>query len=573
MSRPLGDAPFVNDGGESLGGSVSADGRFVAFSSVASGLGAVDGTGPSVFVRDVLTGAVTLVSRQDGQSGAPMHGATDPRISADGRRVAFVGADGQNVVAMVLQGSQQVYVRDLPSGRTILVSSADGASDVLGDDNSSTPSISDDGARVAFISQATNLGDGDADSQADVHLREVDGGSTLLIDRADGANGAKGDIRRRRAPMISGDGRHVVFSSGATNLGDGDTDALLDVHVRDVDAGTTRLVSANGEQTKGDRTSFGPSISRDGARVAFLSRAANFGQPGEAVRLYVRDLSARTLTLAGRGDGAAGAPIADDISDPLLSADGGHVAFVAGLASVLVPGDLGDGIRRAYVRDLASGATRLVSRRSGVDGAPEDGRRDRRHHRRRRLRGLRRVRPARAAAAQRLRGRVPARRRSELRPAGCRSPTEAWRCPAVLSGLSVKPGRFHVGGRRGGDADLVPAEPGVGGDVGVRSSAAGASREGEAAGEGEEGKRSLLDACAQRSALHGREAGRALAVDAEASARRARTRVKFCGKLGRKALAPGRYRLTATPSRGKGRECRFVVVKAPKHSKHERADR
>jgi Tol biopolymer transport system component len=552
VSRPPGGAPFVNDGGDSAGGSVSADGRFVAFASVASGLGAIDGAGPSVFVRDVLTGAVTLVSREDGSDGAVMSNATDPRISADGRRVAFV----RSVPSRAMSDDSQIYVRDIPGGRTFLASSADGASGVPGDKGSFAPSISDDGSRVAFISAATNLGDGDLDSQEDLHVRDLGVSSTLLVDRADSANVVKGDAAVNGA-MISGDGRHVAFATAAKNLGDGDDDAVLDVHMRDIDAGRTRLVSAAGELTKGDRASFEPSISRDGDRVAFLSRATNFGQPGEARRLYVRDLSARTLTLAGRGDGPAGAPIVDTISNPLLSADGGHVAFAAGLASVLVPGDLGDGSGRAYVRDLANGTTRLVSRRSGVDGAPA---------------GVNAIGGITAdggcVAFDEFASLVPSLNSDfgvvYLRAvtANCGRPVPSpppppppggRGGPAVLSKLAVRPARFHVGGRRGGTRISFRLD---------KASGVTLKFERLLAGQRKKGKRCSTRVRRGKRCTVARRIGRLTLT--QSRLRAGANTVKFSGKLGRKALAPGRYRLTATPSGGKGRTVRFVVVKAPK---------
>ena len=171
-------------------------------------------------------------------------------------------------------------------------------------------------------------------------------------------------------PAISGDGRHVAFDTMATNLAD---DAGgLDVYVRDVDAGTTRLVSVTGEATKGSGDSFSASIGRDGNRVSFLSTATNFGETGPATRLYVRDSAARTLTVAARADGSGGAALSG-VETPLLSADGQHVAFVASPQASIAPGAPGDGLARVYERNLVSGVTRLISRGAGAAGKPLGG--------------------------------------------------------------------------------------------------------------------------------------------------------------------------------------------------------
>jgi Tol biopolymer transport system component len=368
VSRPPGSAPFANAGGDTEGGSVSADGRYVAFASDAPALGAPAGLGSSIFVRDVVTGSVTLASREDGALGAPLGFASEPQLSADGRRVAFV-----------VEGTpDQVYVRDLRAGRTFIASRAEGSDDSgspLGDNDSFAPTISDDGRRVAFLSSAANLSPDDTDNGLDSFVREVDAGHTLLADRADGPTGAKADVEAF-STVISGDGHSVAFETSAANLVPGDTDRVSDVYVRNVGAGTTTLVSLDSDGEKGNNESFAPSISRDGSRVAFLSTATNFDQSPGQQKLYVRDLPARTLTVAGRADGPNGAPIPDFVGPGLLSADGAHIAFVAGAQTSIAPGAPADNLDRIYERDLKVGVTRLISRQTGANGAPSDERLD-----------------------------------------------------------------------------------------------------------------------------------------------------------------------------------------------------
>jgi len=361
VSRPAGTDPFVNQGGASDDSSVSADGRFVAFVSSARGLGVPDPADTAVIVRDTVTGATTVVSRDDG--GAVMAGVRVryPLISGDGRRVMFTVDHGEDTDA-------SVYVRDIPGARTYLISRADGFDGAPANGTSFGSSISDDGTRAVFTSRATNLGDGDTDVQDDVHLREINTGRTILIDRADGINGAKANLESAGG-VISGDGSRVAFQSYASNLGDGDTDIKSDVHVRTIATGTTQLADLIGPSTKANDHSGGPSISRDGNIVSFTSNATNFGLPTTAARVYVRNLSAQTLVLAGRADGPAGAPIENVIYNPKLSADGSSLAFVAFPATSIAPGAPADGGARVYQRDLASGQTRLISRSTGTDGA------------------------------------------------------------------------------------------------------------------------------------------------------------------------------------------------------------
>ncbi len=130
------------------------------------------------------------------------------------------------------------------AGDMQLVSRASGATGVKGDNHSSEPKLSADGRFVAFATTATNLDPADTDAAVpDVYVRDVRTGGTTLVSRADGPDGAKGD-GASDAPAISADGRYVAFVSEATNLNPAKTDgAFPDVFVRDLQLSTTALVS------------------------------------------------------------------------------------------------------------------------------------------------------------------------------------------------------------------------------------------------------------------------------------------------------------------------------------------
>jgi Tol biopolymer transport system component len=138
-----------NDGG---GASISPGGRFVAFRSQATNLPGGDGIHQQVYLRDLTRGRTILISRNN--AGDPFDlGASDGRVSADGRLVAF-NSDSTNTPG---GGPDfQVYVRDLRGGRTRLLS-RDSNGDPA-DDDSYYPSISADGNSVSFDSEANNLG-------------------------------------------------------------------------------------------------------------------------------------------------------------------------------------------------------------------------------------------------------------------------------------------------------------------------------------------------------------------------------------------------------------------------------
>src|SRR5262249_11844566 len=144
----------------------------------------LEGEGPSrpeVYLRDLATGVTELVSRVDGPGGAFAQGvdSAGTDVSADGRRVVFATADG--LVPADVNGQTDVYVRDLVAESTTLVSV--GASGDGGDAYSDSPSMSDDGMRVAFRSQATNLLDAGPVTGVHIYVRDLLAGTTVLADR------------------------------------------------------------------------------------------------------------------------------------------------------------------------------------------------------------------------------------------------------------------------------------------------------------------------------------------------------------------------------------------------------
>ncbi len=351
---------------------LSADGRFAAFRSQASNLDPADtDTIWDMFVRDLQTGALTLVSRASGATGVKGNDLSlgGPALSADGRFVAF-SSWASNLDPDDTDRPDDVYVRDLQTNTTTLVSRASGAAGAKGNGASVGASMSADGRFVAFRSSASNLDPGDNDTIPDVFVRDLQTNTTTLVSRGSGAAGAKGS-NSSLVPAISADGRYVAFSSFASNLDPDDTDTSTDVFVRDLQASTTTLVSrASGAAgAKGNGASRVPVISPGGRFVAFDSNASNLhpddtDATGDA---FVRDLQAGTTTLISRASGADGAKGNDDSLRPVISADGRFVAFDS-TASNLDPADT-DTTADVYMRDVQANTTTLVSRASGPAGA------------------------------------------------------------------------------------------------------------------------------------------------------------------------------------------------------------
>jgi Tol biopolymer transport system component len=242
VSRATG-AQGANGGCCALTLDISADGRYVAFDAGAASLDPADiDQSNDVYVRDLETNTTALVTRATGALGAKGNGASDnPSISADGRYVAF-RSRASNLSADDPDVTSDVYVRDMQTDTTTLVSRATGAAGVKGGGASLSPSISGDGRFVAFASQATNLSPDDADTISDAFVRDLQENTTVLASRADGASGVKAN-GTSQFPVLSPDGRYVVFQGNATNLNSDDTDQYRDVYVRDLQANRTYLES------------------------------------------------------------------------------------------------------------------------------------------------------------------------------------------------------------------------------------------------------------------------------------------------------------------------------------------
>jgi Tol biopolymer transport system component len=359
VAVPPGVTSFTNPGDFGVEGAFSADGRYAAFVTGSTALGVPAAGREAVVVRDTVTGATELASREDGPGGAPMTGRMDnPAISANGRRVAFERETAA--------GKSEIWLRDLDSGRTVRVDVTPDGTAANGD--SEAPSIDASGLRVAFLSRATNLDPADTLDGKDAYVRDLAANTTSLASRTVAGTRSNGGTE---AAEISGNGVHVVFVSNATNLGDGDSDNSDDVHIRDLSAGTTRLVSVSSAGVKSNGNSDQASISFDGSRVAFSSTGDNLGAPmNDHEQIYLRDLGAGQTTLVSRFSGE-GDPGDGDSRDPRISADGQVVAFDSP-AGNLVPG-VPEDIIETYRRDLPSGSTELVSRAPGLNGSPASG--------------------------------------------------------------------------------------------------------------------------------------------------------------------------------------------------------
>lgn len=255
--------------GESRFPSLSGDGRWVAFSSRASNLvGGDTNGGYDIFVRDRRAGTTSRVSVSSAE-GQANGSSIDAMISADGRWVTF-SSDASNLVANDTNAVGDVFLRNRSAGTTTRISVRTGGAQ--GNGRSYPQAITPDGRYVAFVSDASSLVPGDTNRQPDVFVHDRVTRATSRSSVASGGgqgNGASGSA------ALAANGQILVFRSLASNLVAGDTNNSYDVFVRDRRRATTRRVSLTSGGGQANRGCFEVAADADASVVAFTCRATN----------------------------------------------------------------------------------------------------------------------------------------------------------------------------------------------------------------------------------------------------------------------------------------------------------
>ncbi|HEY3241052.1 MAG TPA: hypothetical protein VGL92_15900, partial [Acidimicrobiia bacterium] len=365
-------------GAEANGGSfkpvMSADGRWVAFESVATNLVSGDNNNlPDIFLHDRSTGETKPVTSSVGQAFP----AQNPSISPNGRFIAF---ESRGVFTTILATNLSVYRYDTTTGQFTMASAAQpapGKQPKGAGRPSWDASVADDGS-VAFISRDRDItGTAEAppyDRADDVFVQRQAGGPVIKVTVNNAGETADGDSFD---PVISADGNRVAFSTQATNMPATGADANpdLDIYVRDIAAGRTVLASIgmNGAAPGGPSSS--PSLNRDGSLVAYASRAENLvGDDSNVVQDIflanpfnggVTRLSTRPGQEPSAGQGNL------DSYMPVMSSDGLVVAFMSS-ASNLVDGDANDAFD-TFVRRLTEAPQCGAGCLPGGGGGPVGG--------------------------------------------------------------------------------------------------------------------------------------------------------------------------------------------------------
>lgn len=330
--------------GSSLGADISADGRYVVFESTASNLVDDDtNDGFDIFKHDTETGMTTRVSVDSNGDqadkiptflGLSIPSSREPIITPDGRYVVF-SSSANDLVSRYTNGQlRDIFRHDTQTGSTILVSV--NSAEQQTDKDSNGPDISDDGRYVVFSSMATNLVNGDtnaATATTDIFRHDILTGVTTRV--SVDSTGQQGNGSSFFS-QISEDGRYVFFASSATNLVSGDTNAAADVFKHDTQTGSTTRVSVDTTGQQGDGDSYSPAISANGRYVMFTSNATNLvsDDTNATVDVFKHDEQTGRTTCVSLN--SAGQQANSHSEAPSISFDSRYVVF-SSFATNLVP--------------------------------------------------------------------------------------------------------------------------------------------------------------------------------------------------------------------------------------------
>jgi hypothetical protein len=341
--------------------SISANGRYVAFYSCATNLVSPATTACQAFVRDRQSGTTALASVNLASTGGGNSNSMDPSISPDGRHLVFA-SQATDLTADTVSNTQ-IFVRDLDANTTELVS-WNLAGTAGGNGYSWAPVISADNRYVAFESQATDLIAGGV-TWTQIYVRDLVTDTTILVSAADTDAGITPGNSGSNEPSISGDGRYVTFHSASTDLVSPAT-SNTQIFRRDLVAGITEVVSTNALGTApGNGYCSHARITPGGRWVSFASQATDIVSPATtSEQMFLRDMSTGETVLVSQSTLGA---IGDNGSGGYgggLSSDGRYVTFNS-YATNLVPLDT-NGYPDTFVRDRVDAAT--IRAGEGLDG-------------------------------------------------------------------------------------------------------------------------------------------------------------------------------------------------------------
>ncbi|MEI7988029.1 MAG: hypothetical protein WCI88_03250 [Chloroflexota bacterium] len=277
ISQAIDGTP-AND--NSYAAALSTNGRFVVFQSKANNL--VPGASNNewnIYLKDRDMGSMQLISNtSDGKPGN--HNSYHPSISADGRFIVF-SSQASNLTSADRNNYQDIFMYDNKNKETRLIST--GLDDQPANGDSLQPTISANGRFIVFASYASNLVEKDENGVMDVFVYDIIESKMSLVSKA--SDGKQGNFISDR-PSISTDGRYIVFESLADTLASGDDNQNWDVYLHDYLTGSTERISSTQNGVAGDDLSDLSVISNDGTTILFQSFATNLAGSSPAFYLY-----------------------------------------------------------------------------------------------------------------------------------------------------------------------------------------------------------------------------------------------------------------------------------------------
>jgi flagellin-like hook-associated protein FlgL len=350
------DSNGVQANGNSESASISADGRYILFTSYASNLVSGDTNGVrDVFLKDLATGVTSRVSTS--QAGAQGNGQSYiSAITTDGRFALFQSA-ASNLVTGDTNAVMDVFRKDLVTGEIIRVSTD--SSGVQGNAFSSGAVASADGRFVAFLSTASNLVSGDTNGFSDVFIKDVETGNTRRI-----STSASGEQANHNSFMvsISANGRYAAFYSQASNLVSNDLNSQFDSFWKDTETGEIINVNSDLLGNPGDISSVNPQISADGMYVAFWSNATNIvsNDTNGQVDVFRKSIETGVTERVNTSTTGIQADAELLVNRPSMAANANLVVFDS-LANNLSAQDSGGSVSDVYLRDLSKAGIQELS--------------------------------------------------------------------------------------------------------------------------------------------------------------------------------------------------------------------
>jgi len=249
--------------------SLSSDGRYVTFYSSATDMASTDtDTKNDVFIYDRVTNVTALVSINTSLAGSGNGNSWNAKISKGANYVTF-SSTSSDLVLNDTNNSTDVFLYDVTTSQITLVSKNTTGTGT-GNGYSYSPMISSNGQFVTYSSQASDLVSADTNANQDIFLYDSQLDSNVLVSSnvtgIDSANGYS------TCNTISSDGRYILFSSSATNItliSNNEGPETFDAFIYDRLSGTAVTVSTNGIRTGGACFTTSTNISADGKKAIF----------------------------------------------------------------------------------------------------------------------------------------------------------------------------------------------------------------------------------------------------------------------------------------------------------------